>query len=79
MLREDSKDVKGKSAIVMPVSPKKLTWYQDYDRDLNFVTDAWKSPNMSLFWFTWNGRVNCSMILDLVEVNTLPDCSQLLC
>ena len=40
MPREDCEDIKGKSAILVQVSPKKLTWYQDYDGDLNFATDT---------------------------------------
>jgi hypothetical protein len=64
---------------------KKLTWYQDYDGDLNFATDAWTSPNHKAYvavsvHMEWKGKP-LSLILDLVEVakvNTLPDCSQLL-
>ena len=87
MLREDCEDVKGKSAILMPVSPKKLTYYQDYDGDLNFATDAWTSPNHRVYiaisvHLVWNDEP-LILILDIVEVTkvktpTLPNCNQLL-
>ena len=87
MPREDCEDVKGKSAILMPVSPKKLTYYQDYDGDLNFAMDAWMSPNHRAYiaisvHLVWNGEL-LILILDIVEVAkvktpTLPNCNQLL-
>ena len=57
MLREDCEDVKGKSAIRMPVSPKKLTYYQDYDGDLNIAMDAWMSPNHRVLCLTVRSNV----------------------
>ena len=87
MPREDCEDVKGKSAILMPVSPKKLTYYQDYDGDLNFAMDAWMSPNHRTYiaisvHLVWNGEL-LILILEIVEVAkvktpTLPNCNQLL-
>ena len=87
MSREDCEDVKGKSAILAPVSPKKFAWYQDYDGDLNFATDAWTSPNHKayiavLVHLEWNGEL-LILILDIVEVTkvktlTLSNCNQLL-
>ena len=87
MPREDCEDIKGKSAILVQVSPKKLTWYQDYDGDLNFATDAWMSPNHKTYiavsaHLEWNGEL-LILILDIIEVAkvktlTLPNCNQLL-
>ena len=87
MPREDCEDIKGKSAILVPVSPKKFTWYQDYDGDLNFATDAWMLPNHKTYiavsvHLEWNGEL-LILILDIIEVAkvktlTLPNCNQLL-
>jgi hypothetical protein len=52
-----------------------LMYGQEYDRELNFATDAWTSPNHRAYvaftvTFLYNNEP-LTLILDMVEVDTV--------